>query len=102
MRSLKKTRLVISKEIQDIVPSYVAGVKADLDRLKTLTAHGDLDEVVSFAHRLKGVAESYGFPALSEWGKDLEVCAQSGKTKGSSEILEQISSYMDGIEIQYE
>ena len=102
MGFIKKTHIVISKEIQDIVPAYVASLKTDLDRLKTLTTHGDLTEVVEFAHRLKGVAESYGFPMLTQWGKDLEVCAQSGKVRSSGEILESISSFIDGVEIKYE
>lgn len=69
------------RAIQDAVdalrPAYLARRREDLEELKAALGRGDLAAMGRTAHRIAGSAATYGFAALTDVARDLEVAAMA-------------------------
>lgn len=55
---------------------YISGLMEKVDRLFVLLEKKDMTGIRSIAHQLKGTGKTFGFPAVSELGKELSTCAK--------------------------
>jgi len=65
-----RLKALISEKIADsrfqpLLQKYLARLPGMLDQLQAARDDGDLDSLLSVVHRLRGTAESYGFPQIS-------------------------------------
>jgi two-component system sensor histidine kinase/response regulator len=58
--------------LRDIVQEFVNGLAARLDELKLAHERLDWESLTTLAHRLKGSAGSYGYPAISRLCAEME------------------------------
>lgn len=65
----------LSLKAYEITRWYLQGVQDSISSLHSSLAKGYFDEVVQFAHQLKGTGTSYGFPILSALAAQLETSA---------------------------
>jgi signal transduction histidine kinase/DNA-binding response OmpR family regulator len=68
-------------ELLALVQLFVEDLSVDLRHMRRALDQGDLAELGSVAHRLKGSAGSYGFPALTTQAAVLEQRAKEGAAK---------------------
>jgi signal transduction histidine kinase/DNA-binding response OmpR family regulator len=68
-------------ELLALVQLFVEDLSVDVRHMRRALDQGDLAELASVAHRLKGAAGSYGFPALTTQAAVLEQRAKEGAAK---------------------
>ena len=80
-------------ELLALVQMFVEDLSVDVRQMRRALDDGNRDELAAVAHRLKGSAGSYGFPALTTQAAVLEQRAKGGAAKADLEqTLEQISA----------
>jgi len=64
-----------------LVERYVASFPELVARIRALEHHGDLEEVRTLVHRLRGTAASYGFPGVSSAAGRCEDAIRAGASR---------------------
>ena len=95
-------RIVVDKELAEIVPEYLEIRKRELPELQALLAAGGLDEMRKIGHKLAGSGGGYGFDRLSEIGRKLEASAQSGDVPASGACVAELKDFLENLEVVYE
>lgn len=99
---MAKYKVIIDKDMEDIVPGYLETRRRELPELLALHASGDLESLRRAGHKLSGSGGGYGFDRLSELGKQIEIMSQSGDSAGIAARLAEIKDYIENLEIVYE
>lgn len=89
-------------ELQDIIPGFLENKRKDVKSIRAALEQGDYETVRILGHSMKGAGGGYGFDAITEIGASIE---QSAKNKKSEEIIKQVdelSSYLERVEVVYE
>lgn len=60
------------EDMREIVEEFVDGLAERLDDLCKSYETGDWDRLRTIAHQLKGAGGSYGYPQLSDLGRQME------------------------------
>lgn len=84
-------------EIADLVPTYLANRRADLERLRAALAQQDFGTVRTLGHRMKGSGAGYGFPRISELGAWIEVAGKERSGRDAEQAVSSLSSYLDEV-----
>ena len=64
--------LLDDPDMIDLVEEFVDGLQGRVNEFKTAYEKHDWDNLTTLAHQLKGAGGSYGYAALSRFGKTLE------------------------------
>ena len=94
--------VVCDIELEEIIPSYLAGRRAACPVIRELTERGELEQVRNIAHGMKGSGGCYGFTGISDIGRDMEAAAKAG---ARDEVLRQLGAlerYLGALEVRYE
>jgi len=83
--------------ISDLIPQYLKGKLADVQRIQDALERGDFDTVRVIGHNIKGTGNGYGFPEITEIGRNLEAAAKEqtastirSEVKALAELLERL------------
>ena len=79
------------EEMADLVEFFVDELQHRIDALSNAFDGGDVDELQTLAHQLKGAAGGYGFPAISETAMRLEQHITDG-TKDISRLAADVEA----------
>ncbi len=85
-------RVSLSPGIERLVPKYLDDRKSELSVLESALMAGDFDTIRVLGHQLKGSGTPYGFTALSQIGKSLEL---AGESQSPGEVRRQMSALGD-------
>jgi len=99
---MAKYKVSIDKDLQDIVPGYLATRRAELPGLFAFYSAGDLESLRKAGHKLAGSGGGYGFDRLSELGKKIETVAHDGDAAGLAAPLAELRDYIENLEVVYE
>lgn len=99
---MPKHRVVIEKDLQEIVPNYLQTRVSELPQLLAAHAAGDLETLRKSGHKLAGSGGGYGFDRLSEIGKTLETKALAGDAAACAVALADLKDYVENLEVVYE
>jgi signal transduction histidine kinase/DNA-binding response OmpR family regulator len=87
----------IIKELQDLVPAFLAHRREDVAILRTALAAGDYDTVGRIGHTMKGTGASYGFDEITSLGAALERAAAAADRDGVAAYIEELAAYLKRI-----
>jgi PAS domain S-box-containing protein len=94
-----KIRITPPKDVEELVPGYLANVRRDLAAMMAGVDSKDCQIARRVGHQLKGSGEGYGFPEITRTGAAVELAAIGSN---ESEIRRQIltlAAYLDRVEI---
>ena len=97
-----KISIKVDPEIQDLIPGFLDNRIHDIETMKEALAEEDYETIRVLGHRMKGNGAGYGFEAITTIGQFLE---QSAKEEDPDEILrwiDELSTYLERIEVIYE
>lgn len=97
-----KILIQVDPDLLELAEPYLAKRKEEITVLETLLKASDYPSIQSLAHKMKGVAASYGFEELSRLGAELEMEAKASNAAPMSQILGLIRDYLSRVEIQKE
>jgi HPt (histidine-containing phosphotransfer) domain-containing protein len=63
---------------------------------------GDFETVESLGHGMKGAGGSWGFQGITDVGAALEQAARSANTDASHKWVDELSRYLDRVEVVYD
>ncbi len=63
-------------DLVDLIDEFVAGLKTDIEAMRSVMKDDDYGGLCRLAHQMKGAGGSYGYPMLTEASKALEEAAQ--------------------------
>ena len=95
-------RVKIDPELKELVPSYLERICSQNLVLEEASKCGNFSFIESYAHKLKGIASSYGFPYLSELGQELEVKSQMKMEQEVRDIVLKLIDYVTKVVVTYE
>jgi len=76
----RQTEEKLRFQIAGLAPSYLQGLAESLDAARGSLGRGNLVDIATFAHQLKGTGAAYGFPELAKLAAMLEEAAGDGDT----------------------
>ncbi|MBF0423232.1 MAG: Hpt domain-containing protein [Magnetococcales bacterium] len=97
------TRLVVKvdQDLEDIAPGYLENRRKDVGLLSTALEQNDFNTVKMIGHRMKGSGAGYGFDFISETGSRIEQAAIARNTPIIRDCMDQLTDYLDSIEVIY-
>jgi CheY-like chemotaxis protein len=85
--------------IGELIPGYLRNRRADLRTLGIALEKNDYSAIQVVGHQMKGSGAGYGFAAISEIGRSLELAAKEEKTEGVQAQISALAAYLDCVEI---
>jgi signal transduction histidine kinase/HPt (histidine-containing phosphotransfer) domain-containing protein len=98
----KKVTVVVSRELEEIIPVFLECTYKDLQTIKDALTRGDFETVKRIGHTMKGSGISYGFPYLSEMGAEIENKTQLKNTEELRRLADEAFSYLEEMTITYD
>jgi len=86
----------------DLIPGFLQNRRNDVRTMLAALDRGDFETVQSLGHGMRGAGGSWGFQRISDLGADLEQAASSVDAGASRRWVEQLSSYLDNVEVVYD
>jgi len=94
--------VLVDSALEDIIPVYLENRRAEVVSLRAALARLDFPAVRITGHKLKGSGGGYGFPRLTELGAELEKAAMANDPESIRHSIEELHSYLQRIEVQYQ
>ncbi|MBF0329132.1 MAG: Hpt domain-containing protein [Nitrospirae bacterium] len=98
----EKIIVKVDPDIADLVPGYIDNRHRDIGLLSEALAKNDYDGLRKIGHDLKGSGSGYGFDKITEMGRTLESAAKSGDGTEIKKLIDELTDYLDRLEIVYE
>lgn len=98
---MDRIRLVLDKDLMDIIPDYLAHRREDCSKIMKLFEEKNFDEISRMGHKMAGSGGGYGFDEISNIGKSLEVKSKSEPDAVPS-LVKRLEDYLNSLEITYE
>ena len=92
----------VSKDLEDLIPTYLTNRKKELDALRHALPAADLEQIRQIGHRMRGVGTSYGFDDVTALGKLLEDSAKANDMAGLEKHIAAYGEYLANLNITYE
>jgi len=102
MTAENKIAVSIDGDLEDLIPGFLDNRRKDIESLKEALSVKNIESLKSIGHSLKGVGGGYGFDGLSEIGAEIESKAKSDDITGMNTLIENLTDYLDRVEITYE
>jgi HPt (histidine-containing phosphotransfer) domain-containing protein len=94
--------VVVAKDLEDLVPTFMKNRGKELETLRTALAGGDFEQLRQLGHRMKGVGNSYGFEKVSLLGKQIEDGAKTGDKAALAANIADYADYLGRVKVVYE
>ncbi len=83
----------------DLIPGFLQNRRQDVIAMREALDRRDFETVESLGHGMKGAGGNYGFQAISDIGAALEEAAKSADTEASRTWVDELSRYLDRVEV---
>ncbi|AMK09857.1 Hpt domain-containing protein [Pseudodesulfovibrio indicus] len=93
--------VTVDPELEPIMARYLDLRRQELIALKAALDKEDYDSVIEFGHTLKGNGSSYGFPRLSELGRELEGAGAARDRDAAIELAGEVGYFLDNVDITF-
>ena len=99
--TMKTNVVYINAEIEDLVPIFLRNQLQDVESIVEACEQNDYETIRVLGHNMKGTGGAYGFDAISAIGASLEQCAKERNSEKVLILAEEISVYLERIEVVY-
>ena len=92
----------VDPDLADLIPGFIENRRKDIAAIIEALDNGDFEPVRSLGHSMKGAGGGYGFDAISDMGAALETAAKSEDSDSVRRHTDELSSYLERVEIVFE
>lgn len=92
----------IDEDLADLVPGFLDNRWNDVDTIDEALASNDYETVRVLGHSMKGSGGGYGFGAITDIGKSLEIAARERDEEEARKWLKELAYYLEIVEVEYE
>ncbi|MFH1075390.1 MAG: Hpt domain-containing protein [Pseudomonadota bacterium] len=89
-------------ELSDIIPAFFEYTGKDIASMHAALLESNYDAIQQLAHSMKGACGSYGFNDLSSMGKALEDASIAKDHERIQDLLKEVDTYIEHVEVVYE
>ena len=98
----KQETVKIDSDLKELIPVFMDNREADIAALKKNLEAENFAEIEKIGHQLKGVGGSYGFDYITEIGREIENTANKNNIAELEQLINELETYIDTVEINYE
>ncbi|MDD5095186.1 MAG: Hpt domain-containing protein [Dehalococcoidia bacterium] len=98
----EKITIIVEKDLEDLVPGFLKNRRTDVKSMTEALAQGDFDKIRVLGHSMKGSGGGYGFDAVTDIGRVLEIAAKESATEELQKQIRELEIYLDRITVVYE
>lgn len=91
----------ISSDLEPLIPRYLENRRADIVTLREAVRAGNVEQIRSTGHTLKGSGASFGLDTISALGRSLEEAAKSSDGASMESAINQLAHYLETLEIVF-
>jgi HPt (histidine-containing phosphotransfer) domain-containing protein len=91
----------VDPEISDLIPGFLANKRRDAGQIIAAAEAADFPALLGIGHKIKGEGGSYGLDGISMLGAQIELAAQQKDLAAVRRYAEELSNYLDTVEIVY-
>ena len=101
---MEEERIVVhaDPDIADEIPWYLGQVKEYTEAIEKAMGDNDFETIEDAGHRMKGTGEAFGFDAVSEMGKSIEMAAKEKDLDEIRKSVRELAEYIEVVEVVYE
>ena len=99
---MEKIIIRADPDIQDLIPHFLENRRQDIQQMTQAVQTKDYETVRRLGHSMKGAGEGYGFDQVTVIGARLEEYAKTQKPEEISKMIEELTHYLDRVEVRYE
>jgi HPt (histidine-containing phosphotransfer) domain-containing protein len=92
----------VDPDLKELIPGFLANRRKDIATLRDALTKGNIAQVQSTGHSLKGVGGGYGFAEMSAIGAELEAAARAGNKDVLPGLIDRYAAYLDRVEVVFE
>jgi CheY-like chemotaxis protein/HPt (histidine-containing phosphotransfer) domain-containing protein len=94
--------VILDQKIAKLIPRFMINKKQDARQMLAALETGDTQALKRQAHTMKGSSWMYGFSHLGNLCLALEKSASTDDTTRAKQLLDEISAYLDTVQIHYQ
>ena len=91
----------ISRDLEDIAPTFLENRKKDLQTLRVAVGAKDFATLQTLGHRMKGDGGGYGFDAISQTGARLESAAKQYDLPTIEHCIVELEDFLNRVTVFY-
>lgn len=92
----------VDKDLEDLIPEFLANRQNDVAAIRGAAATGDYETIRVLGHGMKGAGGGYGFDDISAIGAALEQAAKRQDGPAIAAESERLADYLARVEVIYE
>ena len=96
------SRIIIPTDMQFLIPDFLLEMKVFCHTMRKAIYKNDYDTIREISHKMKGAGGSYEFDDISYFGDSLEKAAMNEDRIHIIKQLEDLSVYLENVEVSYE
>jgi histidine phosphotransfer protein HptB len=93
--------VMVERDLEDLVPLFLAQRKADQDTLARALPLGDFEAIRRAAHGMVGAGTSYGFEQLSKLGQLIVDAGRAGDVPALQQLKLDLDDYLARLVVKY-
>jgi len=91
----------IEEDLKDLIPTYLANLEQNLQKILDAVAKEDLETARQIGHNMKGSGGGYGFHEVSRRGREIEEAAKAQDSSSVGSVVQELRDYLQRITITY-
>ncbi len=92
----------IDAELEDLLPGFLDNRRKDVVRFREALARCDYESIQILGHTLKGGGGGYGLDTITRIGRDIENAALEKKKANIKKYIDELSDYLERVEVVYD
>ena len=92
----------IDRDLEDLIPIFLANRRKDLEKLRTALSQKDFETIGMLGHRMKGDGGGYGFQAITEIGRTMELAAGRHDQPAIGQALAQLEDFLSRVTVDFQ
>ena len=91
----------IDSDLEELIPQYLKNRRRDVQSILADLESGDYQAIGVIGHSMRGSGGGYGFEIISRIGEEMELSADSKSAGQIRKSVEELSDYLDRVEVVY-
>lgn len=92
----------VDPELADLIPGFLDNRRKDVAAMRAALERNDYETIRVLGHSMKGAGGGYGFDGITEIGASLEQAAKRADAEESRKWVDELSRYLDRVEVVYD
>ncbi len=98
----EKNIVVVDPDLEELIPGYLDKRIRDVQSILEAWECADFETIRLLAHSMRGSGGGYGFDAITDIGRSMELAAKDGNREEIRKWAQELQVYLERVEVVYE